>query len=346
MKALVYSDLQATDGHERCFHNPALSLQQYRVQQFYSLLFQVYEEEKCDCLWDLGDTTDDRSYIPMPTIDTVIAGLEPFPHHPCNLKLIGNHEQFLRDTTVHIGRLFSSKFKVVANFDELSCGDTMLFAAAFPSTDNQTVDWLRSAAYRHRNAERRILLGHFQVVGSQMNSGKAITGIPTKSLDPFTLSLLGHIHKPQKIGRSAHYVGSPFQQNFGEKNETKRVGIVDVHTAEVTWIELDGFPEYRVCSYADFARLVKEEEEHRYQVYLRAPEESQAFYAHPLMSRAEPIYDYKLSNQEVETAETAKAWTMEDVMLRYTKKVPPSTKGISTSETEMVEYGKAIAIEV
>lgn len=319
-------------------------LQQMRVETFYARLKKIFDEQRCDCLFDLGDTTDDRSTIPIPTIDAVMAGLDQFPDHAFNLKLIGNHEQFVRDTSVHVGKLFERKFTVVSGAEVFSLkGDSVVFCAAFPASDTQISDWLSKQAFAYRSVSTKILLGHFQVVGSRMPSGTAVTGVQAKLLRPFNLTLLGHVHRPQEPAPNAHYVGSPFQQNFGEKGEDKRVGVVDTEKATVTWIPLPGFPEYRVCAFDEFINLVRPEEEHRYQVYIRRPEDAEKFYAHPLMNRAEAIYDFQLDPKAQAEAGTARAWTAEDVMQRYVQSAPPSACGINATEEEVLDYGKAIA---
>jgi hypothetical protein len=40
---------------------------------FFKVLREIYVEHGCDGLVDLGDTTDDRSSIPVPTIDALIS---------------------------------------------------------------------------------------------------------------------------------------------------------------------------------------------------------------------------------------------------------------------------------
>ena len=342
MRALVYADVQATDGHERCFNDAAESLQLMRVRRFYAELKRIYDEQNCDCLWDLGDTTDDRTYIPMTAIDEILAGLEPFPEHELNIKLIGNHEQYLRDCTKHIGRLFERKFDVVATTESFEVDDVLVACAAFPATDAALNAWLSKTAYTFRNYGKKLLLGHFQVVGCSLNSGTAVTGIDATMVRKYDLCLLGHIHKPQRIG-NAYYVGSPFQQNFGEKGEGKRVGIFDFDTFELTWIPMEGFPEYRVVNYQQWVKLVKKQEEHRYQVLLLDPKEAESFYAHPLMAYATPIYDYELNSKAKDEAVQRQTWTKEDVMKRYVDKTPPGSRGIQASPEDVLALGDLIA---
>ena len=343
MKALLYSDLQATDGHERCFADASVPLQLWRVRRFYAELKRLFDKHACGCLWDLGDTTDDRSYLPMSAIDAVLEGLEPFPVDELNFKLIGNHEQYLRDTTKHIGRLFSHKFSVIHSTEVFEIDDnTLVVCAAYPASDAALGAWLSETAYKYRNYERKILLGHFQMVGCHLNNGVAVTGIGANLIQRFTLALLGHIHKPQSLD-SVHYVGSPFQQNFGEKNEVKRVGVLDLETLALTWITLEGFPEYRVLDYPKWIKTVQKGEEHRYQVILRNPNQAEAYYSHPLMTYGEPSYAYELDSTAKSESVVRQTWTKDDVMRRWVERTPPGSRQLSMSPDDLLEVGKVIA---
>ncbi|MEV0584491.1 exonuclease SbcCD subunit D [Nonomuraea sp. NPDC050310] len=63
---------------------------------------------------------------------------------------------------------------------------------------------------------------------------------PADALPAVTYYALGHIHKPQAIGRAgitARYAGSPLQLDFGEEGETKSVVLVEAGPARPTRVE-------------------------------------------------------------------------------------------------------------
>lgn len=345
MKALVYADLQATEGSERCFHNRALSLQQWRTRKFYTDLQRIFVEHRCDCVWDLGDTTDDRCSIPIPTIDVVLEGISRFPEHPWNFKLIGNHEQFLRSTSVHVGRLFSSRFSVVEEPKVVRSTDGPVYVLCpFPYEDDQLAAWLEAVLEDYPNDDK-VLLGHFQVIGCKLNSGESKEGIPKALLKEFKLGLLGHVHRPQSLFEHVHYVGSPFQQDKGEAGEQKRVGIVDTDTFKVQWVTLEGFPEYRTYTLVQFIELAREDSEDRIQVVLRNQAEAEQFYAHPLSSRADPVYQYSVQSQVAEQRNAVEQWTRsrKGVILKYFELNPPTNKGIAVPTDELVSLAEHLA---
>src|SRR5262245_35797075 len=109
MRLLIYGDLQATDGDELSFTQPSTTLQHYRVQKFYEDMAKIYNEHSCGGIIDLGDTTDDRTAIPLTTLEILGVGMSKLPAGE-NWKLTGNHEQYLRDPTVNNRQLFLHHF--------------------------------------------------------------------------------------------------------------------------------------------------------------------------------------------------------------------------------------------
>jgi len=178
---LCFADLHATDGHERCHRPPHLPLQLWRVNKFFEDLRRIYDQYDCDGLVDLGDTTDDRSAIPVPALDAVMAGLNSFPASEFNYKLVGNHEQYVRDGSVNTSELFSSRFKVIEDRAEVTIEKVRCIFAAFPKCDTELAQWLNGVPRLHPDRPHA-LLGHIQVLGSRFSSGPAQTGVPAEEL--------------------------------------------------------------------------------------------------------------------------------------------------------------------
>ena len=359
MIALVYSDLQATDGHEKCHGDPTVPLQIARVDAFYQVLLKIYKERKCTCLWDLGDTTDDRSSIPVPAIDTLCGSLAQFPRNDWDLKLIGNHEQYLRNTHVHVGKMFDPYFEIIEKNRVFQAGKGMrVVACAYPENERDTIAFIQAERKAAKQAgDKVILLGHFQVMGSMTGMGQLLAGIPKDELSWVDLGLLGHVHKPQSVHKNVHYIGSPFQQDWGEAGETKRVGIVDVLRATVEWVPIEGFPQYLSVNVDEFEELCTTDTEDRFKVVLRSQKEAAKFYALPLAHRAEPIYDFDVTGSPTVSVGAEKidgkitgnitgaAWSFNSVMQRYVEQNTPDSSGVPATVEEMLGYGHEIALK-
>lgn len=333
MKLLVYADLQATDGDELCFHNPNTTLQHYRVEKFFNDISRIYTEKGCKGVVDLGDTTDDRSAIPLPTLEVLGTGMTKLPDGS-NWKLTGNHEQYLRDISVNNRRLFEHKFNVIDDRRIQMMGDWAAFYISYPADYAELTEWLVQNISRFKKC-RKVLFGHFLVEGAFFQSGIALKGIPRSVLEPFDLVLLGHVHIPQSVTTKIHYVGSPFQQDWGEANQAKRVGIVNTNDMAVEWILLPGYPQYKTVNISEFSELTKEASEDRYRVTLNSHEETEQFFRHPHFNRAAAQYNYDevLPEQMNENQD----WTFEGACRRYLKMVPPEKVGIELTDEEMLE---------
>jgi hypothetical protein len=343
MKLLAFADVQATDGHEPCRLCPDTPLQRWRVEHFFTRLLEIYKNYGCSGLLDLGDTLDDRSAIPVPTIQVVIDGLKKFPRSPHNVKLIGNHEQHFKDGRIHSGNLFHSIFPhIVSAAATLRIDNRIICAAAYPTSEVNLTHWLK-AAQEACCGSPAILLGHFQVSGTATGSGAALTGIAKATIEPFTLTLLGHIHLGQAITPRAHYIGSPLQQNFGESGQEKRVAVVDTDSCQVEWVPITGFPQYHVLSLEDFLQQDPATSEDRYKVCLRSAAEAEKFFANPSHVAADPVYQYSVTEPKGPVETEQPAWTTRSIFSRYLDKVPPTSCGIKLEPEEMINIGLQIA---
>ena len=342
MRFLLFSDLQAELGSERLFSNPQITLQEWRVRKFFKRLSKIYKDYKCDGVIDLGDTTDNRSSIAVPIIEAVGEGIARFPNTTNNFKLIGNHEQYVKSTDVHAGRLFQSNFIIIPSIDTVTFKDFVLVFCSFPSDyDTAYHECRRVIASQNKPV---YFFGHFEVRGAQMGSGISLVGMPADVCEGAKLSFLGHIHKPQEVADNVFYIGSPFQQNFGESGEDKRVGVLDTVKGKVEWIPISGFPIYKKLTINEWEANVTAESEDRIKVILTSPDEAERFYGHELAYRAIPDYQYAASTPE-STPASGGDWSMRSAISRWVKANPPESKGIvGLNEEDMVGIGADIAV--
>ena len=344
MKLLCFADLQATDGSEMCYTLPGHTLQHIRVSHFFDDLVRLYRDQRCDGIVDCGDTTDDRSAIPMPTLQCIGIGLDKLgSFRGINFKLTGNHEQFQRDTSIDNRWLFRHNFTVISDRAVERVDGVTCFFCAYPKDHTELAQWIKNESVKVRG--RKILFGHFQVKGAFLNHAKTSSGIPLEVLHGFDLVVLGHIHQPQALSDRIYYVGSPFQQDWGETGQKKRVLVVDTERLKVTSIPLEGYPEYRSVSLPVFKEITQQASEHRYRVILKSHAETEDFFNHPAFHRAIAEYAYDTNEPEDGQPEPEKDWTFTGTLRRYLKQVPPSGAGINLSDDEMLAIGKTIAEE-
>jgi Calcineurin-like phosphoesterase len=335
VRLLVYADLQATDGADLCYLQPNVSLQHYRIRKFFEDLRRVYAEHQCDGIVDLGDTTDDRSSIPISTLDVLCEGMTELPGS--KYKITGNHEQLLRNASVSNWRLFAPYFTVIHDRKMIRIGDCSVWFCSYPADHAELAHWIASEAAAKRS--KKILFGHFQVKGAYLTSARAATGIPLEVLSAFDMVLLGHIHSPQSLTKTVHYVGSPFQQDWGEAGQAKRVAILDTESMKLTWVPLTGYPEYREVGLKQFQAESGQLTEHRYRVSINSHVEAEEFFAHPAFSRAVGVYNYDTSS-DTGAAPEVRDWSFGGTLERYMAQVP---HGLEVSDAEMLEAGKLVS---
>jgi len=348
MRLLLYGDLQASEGHERLFSNPTVPLQRHRVAMFYKQLAEIYDEHDCHGIIDLGDSTDDRTAIPIGTIHTIDEGISRLPSSDYNIKILGNHDQFIKSGTIHAGGLFKSKFHIIPDRETRIIGGVKFVFCSYPEDEANLSEWMQTelaAPFDRSNGHdgRHVVIGHFDVDGTKVHGETLSSKITVGSLRSSNLTLLGHIHVPSSVSKTIHYVGSPFQQDFGEANESKRVAVLDTDTLKVVWVPTIGFPIYRKVTLKEFVASVQEGSENRYQVVLKTAKETEIFYAHPLSNRAEPVYNYVDSKQRSESSAQQDApmssSDMKETLGNYVKLVPPSSFGVDLSADDIVAVG-------
>ena len=97
-------------------------------------------------------------------------------------------------------------------------------------------DAMRTAiSHMERNADaRQVLVTHQFVTGAERSDSEEISvggtdNVDVTVFDGFDYVALGHIHRPQKVGReTVRYCGSPLKYSFSEAGHEKSVSIVEL----------------------------------------------------------------------------------------------------------------------
>jgi len=180
---------------------------------------------------------------------------------PCPAVLVrGNHEP-LGDLAVFAGY---PGVTVCERPELLEIGDTDMFALPWPEkahlvaaagmtgeAADQAGGQALGAMIRAMVATRRdpvrplVIVGHLAVGGAVMSSGQPTIGRCLEAtLGDLTdagaaFAALSHVHRPQALAPGVVYVGSLTCCDHGEEGEQKRIGVLDVVSAdyaEVEWL--------------------------------------------------------------------------------------------------------------
>lgn len=170
----------------------------------------------------------------------------------------GNHDcperiaygaRLLENTKFHIAPVFNGEMKRTELFDKFGKVNVYMLPFVKPvgvrkyigTADNytQAVKAVIDKADINQE-ERNILVAHQFVTGALRCDSEELTvgtldNVDATVFDKFDYVALGHIHRPQCVGReSIRYSGSPLKYSFSEINHTKSVTIADVGDNDIT----------------------------------------------------------------------------------------------------------------
>jgi DNA repair exonuclease SbcCD nuclease subunit len=221
---------------------------------------------------------------------------------------------------------------------DLGEGKPVVVLVAYPAKHEELSGWLNEVAGKLSD-RKTLLLGHFQVAGSRLSNGQLAAGVSPEVVSEFTLALLGHVHKPQQVRQGCFYVGSPFQQNFGEAGEEKRVALLDLETLQLDWLKLPSrYPVYKKVSAAEFEKLADNLWEDRFEVTLTSADEAERFYAHPKSGQVQTSLLHFASTTAAPANSPLSDLSTDNLLRMYAKE--HGLQGFT--EDELVEAGAAL----
>ncbi len=82
-------------------------------------------------------------------------------------------------------------------------------------------------------SERNIIIAHQFVTGAERSESEEVSvgGVDAVSADlfgNFDYTALGHIHKPQNMGKNIRYCGTPLKYSFSEANNKNSITVVEI----------------------------------------------------------------------------------------------------------------------
>lgn len=186
----------------------------------------------------LGDWWDRRGVLDVRHVDAIqneIAKWGPAIIIP------GNHDHVSIDGSVHGVRIFE--------------GYTHIEIATRPIYDHDArcafLPWredpaAQAALISDLDGAGWTIFGHFEIQGAKTNHHHVAPGRVTTALIESKARALyaGHYHKRQQLGACSWYVGSPFEQTFGEMGDPHGCAVVTVGTPEPAWINFDELPKH------------------------------------------------------------------------------------------------------
>jgi len=221
-------------------------------------LIRLIREEKPDALVVAGDIYD-RQVAPKEAIklldDTlreIVTGLKV----PV-LMIAGNHDSaeridfnstLLEDSGLHIRGMYQDAITPVTLADDHGPVDFCLlpYVQAEPlvvrtrtgDTDydsfDSSMEFACTQALAAATSKRKVAIAHcFAAGGDTSDSERPLSVGGSDQVSPkhfagFNYVALGHLHRPQTVGKNAAYSGSLLKYSFSEANHIKSVSVIDI----------------------------------------------------------------------------------------------------------------------
>ena len=226
-------------------------------------IYQTAIDRKVNKVWFLGDWFHVRGYMYPSIVARSYRKLLKFQQAGIEmLLLVGNHDCPHKHATKENSlTAFNSIFPVIEQ-PMVYEGDDWNFYFLPYVEDTKKLNWaidklaqVDKQEYRSGNVIRRknsppeeekktCLLAHMDIYDAIYHNGvRSVNGVNSKTIkDKFDLVLTGHYHQYQQIHDNVYYIGSPYQQNFGESGQKKGCLLFD--NGKLEFIENTFSPVY------------------------------------------------------------------------------------------------------
>jgi DNA repair exonuclease SbcCD nuclease subunit len=187
----------------------------------------------------LGDFYDNRRALNVKTLNyahqigQILNNFETW-------MVVGNHDQYFKNQTHPHSLVTLREFQNIHIIDEPTCIDDTI----------GLVPWMQEFIH----LECPILMGHFEINGFKMNDGYIMRRAHLNASDfkKFELVVSGHFHTPTSGVDGIRYLGSPYQQDFGDAGSSRGYYIYD---GDFEFIEFTKAPKFIIINTDCFGDL-------------------------------------------------------------------------------------------
>lgn len=209
--------------------------------EFADWVCEVYKENKITEIFIPGDIFHNRNEISVNTLNVANKFFKKLKNFQIFIST-GNHDCYYKD------RSDVNSISLLSEWDNITIVDKQP-AIFFTKNKTKSISMVPWGTTIQDIPESDVCMGHFEVSSFKMNNFKVCEhGLNSKELlskSPFIIS--GHFHtKTHRHYDEGQilYVGSPFQQNFGDVNGVHGIYILDIETNEIKFIENKVSPKH------------------------------------------------------------------------------------------------------
>lgn len=216
----------------------------YFKSYYKEYFFPLLARHNINGIIHLGDVFDRRKYINFNTLAVFNEYfMEQIVYKDLCLHVIpGNHDIYFKNTndvnalnTIYKGRWKHSVAIYEQPIEIFVTQNTKVLYVPWVTDDNRD-----EVLNKINNSDAKIMLCHMDMSGFVINAGKLSdkSSVPRTLLKKFDLVLSGHYHTKQQQD-NIHYLGSPYELNWGDYNTNKGIHIVDFDQRTLEFIPND-----------------------------------------------------------------------------------------------------------
>jgi DNA repair exonuclease SbcCD nuclease subunit len=256
-KILFFSDLHlGVHQNSSSWHQTCLQVAEF--------INSTMKEKSLDTIIFAGDTFHDRHEVGVNTLSTAKRFFDILADY--NIHIIpGNHDAFLSTTSEvnSVDILANNNIRVHSKPTVVQFGARKILFCPWKSSVKSTL-----SEYNILNAD--VIVGHFEIINFKMNANKICDHGESASdlLANSECVITGHFHCRELRKYEDKYVlylGSPYEMDFGDREQKKGVTILDLNDLSTEFVENNTTPKhYRLTitdliqkKYKDLPALVK-----------------------------------------------------------------------------------------
>ena len=200
---------------------------------------ELAEERKAGIVCT-GDFWNLRGTLNVRQVDEVLRAIEQW-HCPWWF-VPGNHDQVSIDGQIHGLNIFRAFARGTVVDEPLLLPELGIAFVPWREEGQDALYKLSASA-----AGPYTIFGHAEVQNAVSNNGRLAPGkVALGTLESHRAVYLGHYHKRQRLGTRGHvwYIGSPYQQNAGERDDPHGIAVVTGDRVEPEFVNLEDLPKY------------------------------------------------------------------------------------------------------
>lgn len=238
------------DIHIGAKNDDAIMLKQ-QIAFFDNIFFPHLKQNDINHVVHMGDMMDRRKYVNYNTLYQFKFKILHKFKRLMFINIIGNHDTYFKNTNQVNSPtlLFDHEYgiNVVDDPYSITIDDREIMCVPWITEQNQ--EKIYNAIDK---SKADVLCGHFEFDNFELTPGvyhKGGLDETHKLFKKFKLILSGHFHIQQKRG-NIHYVGTPYQMNFGESRMAKGFHVLDTKTLKTEFI-LNPVEIFKELEYSD-----------------------------------------------------------------------------------------------